>query len=117
MAVENGILSYNGSMTFRSQPESFHYVFIGRPIKNGSPICFPPLSPGRRGFRWRDGRRCDDEISKTPAILPEVKIATAGTTNRFNGTRTSAIANDCRSTVCGSVMIRMIARSKATVWR
>jgi hypothetical protein len=29
MAVENGVLSYNGSMTFRSQPESFHYVFIG----------------------------------------------------------------------------------------
>src|SRR5258706_2606922 len=66
MAVENGVLSYNGSMTFRSQPESFHYVFIGRPIKNGWPICFPPLSPGRRGFRWRDWRRCDDEISKTP---------------------------------------------------
>jgi hypothetical protein len=54
MAVENGVLSYNGSMTFRSQPESFHYVFIGRPIKNGWPIWFPPLSPGRRGFRWRD---------------------------------------------------------------
>ncbi len=44
-------------MIFRSQPESFHYVFIGRPIENGwqlfpAIVPRPPRLPLPKGQQW-----------------------------------------------------------------